>query len=65
MVNAQLQDKKTGEVRMVRVDGSTAYMWEDGNYSCDCNRSIFFYSLPLDKSFPCGDTRFKLMDLFP
>jgi hypothetical protein len=24
-------------------DGSAnAYIWEDGNYGCDCNRAIFF-----------------------
>ncbi|MCP3685360.1 MAG: hypothetical protein GY861_22140 [bacterium] len=29
------------------------FIWEDGNYPCDCNRSMFMYSLPVEKSFPC------------
>lgn len=35
------------------VDGLfDPFMWEDGNYSCDCNRSRFF---GLGK-FTCGET---------
>ena len=31
------------------------YMWDDGNYACDCNRGIFFIK---DHSLACGNTRF-------
>ncbi len=35
------------------------FMWDLGNYSCDCNRSIFFLDLGQgdeDAEWPCGDT---------
>lgn len=34
------------------------YMWEEGNYSCDCNKSLFIQR-QCDEEFPdmtCGDT---------
>lgn len=37
---------------------SMEYMFEDGNYSCDCNRSLFIQR-QCDEDFPdmkCGDT---------
>jgi len=45
------------------LDGAI-YMWEEGNYSCDCNRSIFIQD-KVDKSFEimdCGD-EIKLVEL--
>ena len=30
----------TGDARWCEWDGE--YMWADGNYSCDCNRELFF-----------------------
>ncbi len=37
----------TGEVVQYRTDiwsygGLNFYLWEHGNYSCDCNRALFF-----------------------
>lgn len=32
------------------------YIWDEGNYSCDCNRSLFINNV--DESFPlmgCGE----------
>jgi len=34
------------------------FMWNDGDYSCDCNRSIFFYGLdPTEEGlyYECGE----------
>lgn len=34
------------------------YMWTEGNYECDCNKSLFIKQ-QLDKNFPefdCGET---------
>jgi len=31
------------------------FMWEDGNYSCDCNRARFFGLGGPDEDWPCGD----------
>ncbi len=58
-----LKDSKTGEVKTIDRPGEDPYMWEDGNYSCDCNRSLFFYGLKIDESFPCGNARFELVKL--
>lgn len=33
--------------------GNLYYMWEDGNYSCDCNRGPFLYDDP-DYDMPCN-----------
>lgn len=33
------------------------YIWEEGNYSCDCNKSLFIIN-QCDENFPelpCGD----------
>ncbi len=34
------------------------FMWEEGNYSCDCNRADFFGLADRDNEagFPCGNT---------
>ena len=33
------------------------YIWEEGNYSCDCNRRSFFYGKFVEDS-PCGDVEY-------
>ena len=30
------------------------FMWEEGNYSCDCNRSIFLYKGDKNKKLWCN-----------
>ncbi len=36
------------------------FIWREGNYSCDCNRMIFFSKHEV-LDYPCGDTgRFKV-----
>ena len=36
---------------------SAHYMWEDGNYSCDCNKSLFLSRVHEEVSeLDCGDT---------
>lgn len=44
----------TGEV------GDALYIWEDGNYACDCNRSLFLgwaQGLKEFEKLDCGDGR--------
>lgn len=43
------------------------YIWEDGNYACDCNRSIFIQRC-CDENFPklpCNvdENQIKLIDI--
>jgi hypothetical protein len=35
--------------------GLLLYQWADGNYGCDCNRSLFLYGDDETKHLPCGD----------
>lgn len=44
---ARIRCNSTTEVResdndAIYEDGVDCYIWEDGNYSCDCNRHLFF-----------------------
>ena len=44
-----------GVTRVKEFEGEYhAYMWEEGNYSCDCNRQIFLYDRDLDEA-TCDD----------
>lgn len=40
------------------------FIWTEGNYSCDCNREIFFHraqGLEIDVMTPrCGDGRYRV-----
>lgn len=60
MKSVTLKDLETQEVKEVETNASL-FMWEEGNYACDCNRSIFFYGLDVDKAFPCGEKRFEMV----
>jgi hypothetical protein len=33
------------------------WIWEGGNFSCDCNRGLFFHEHE-DIDYPCGEERF-------
>lgn len=42
---AHITRKESGETRVHKFeddDPFNPYIWQDGNYSCDCNRSLFF-----------------------
>lgn len=66
----KLQDTKTGEVRdvtgMVREPPNPRFVWEEGNYSCDCNRELLFRRAggedPELISVGCGDERYRLVE---
>jgi len=69
-VVATITNVATGETREHHDDlpgdplfaHSTAlYQWTDGNYSCDCNRALFFARAAGDESPadpPCGEAAF-------
>ena len=55
-----LRNTQTGEFKVYRenygwntpTDG--VFQWEQGNYSCDCNRSLFMYDHEESKELPCS-----------
>jgi hypothetical protein len=50
IVIASIRDNATGEIREYETEEfigtrdkePITYNWEEGNYSCDCNRKLFF-----------------------
>lgn len=72
-----LKDTVTGDTRTFEesMTGETAdeadetmeYLWEDGNYGCDCNRSLFLWNFNRNKELNCdlGKNRIELVELMP
>jgi len=45
------------------ADYDGTFIWEDGNYSCDCNRYLFFQRAldePEDEDFECSDGKYRV-----
>ncbi len=44
---------------------SSEYMWNEGNYGCDCNRAIFFARAQglTDPDRTCGHTAFEIVKI--
>ena len=40
--------------------GWNTFIWEEGNFACDCNRSSFF----LNEDWPCGE-RIEIVKMEP
>lgn len=39
------------------------FIWEEGNYACDCNRELFFYrakNIEEPEDTECGEERFSV-----
>lgn len=49
----------TNECKTYKYDcnneGDMLFMWLEGNYACDCNRSLFLYDFDREKQLACGD----------
>lgn len=59
---AVIVKNETGEARTYATefsdDRGVVYMFQDGNYSCDCNRHLFWHRANGDEpedDAPCGD----------
>jgi len=78
LVTARVRKNDTGEMREYQsetiIDDGEAhpstYIWEDGNYSCDCNRRLFFgYAAGeggMDEiDHPCGEGAFSVQLVNP
>lgn len=66
-----IRNNATGESRSYHddskwcegADGDSAYLWADGNYSCDCNRALFFARAAGEddpEDTPCGESLFTV-----
>jgi peptide methionine sulfoxide reductase MsrB len=62
VITLTLYDVETGYLRDVETaeqwDGALDYQWTEGNYACDCNRSLFLLGHKVESQ--CGDNRFHL-----
>lgn len=67
-ITARLRKESTGEIRpyTYTIPGNpdgTFYLWTEGNYSCDCNRELFWTNHNPNCPNPCGDERYTLVGL--
>ena len=53
-----LRDTQNGYQGTIVVDHTdfdlADWMWTQGNYSCDCNRSLFLYDGDITRELPCN-----------
>ena len=66
-INVHIKNMDTQEVRIFETDGIWydghfgLYIWEEGNFSCDCNRASFFARAGNDEyDDECGESRFSI-----
>jgi predicted dehydrogenase len=69
---ALIRKNKTGEIREYKDElywgnwyqdeEPSTYIWEDGNYSCDCNRYLFFQRVKNENedNEECGDELYSV-----
>ena len=69
-----IRNNKTNEIRehshLALLDKDLScnldlYLWEEGNFSCDCNRRLFFYPGQEFEDDPCGDEEFSVNIINP
>ena len=65
-----MRDNQTDETKIVHLDLAwyehSPFMWEEGNFSCDCTRSLFFYNHEESKEYPCGHDKISVIKIiFP
>ena len=68
LVDVHMRNSLSGEKRVFRdphdyaADDFIAYLWSDGNFGCDCNRSLFFARAVGAEEIdaPCGQTQFEV-----
>ena len=74
--NIVLRENASGEVRIVRDETPYDYpenlqwCWEEGNYSCDCNRLLLFVRAggeeePDFEALVCGEGAFTVLEILP
>lgn len=72
--DVSIRNNLTGEVRIHHEDHewgeASAFIWTEGNFSCDCNRYLFFEraagETPDVGSGSCGDDQYTAIEaIFP
>lgn len=66
-----MKDNSNDDVRGLVINREWSpeeeFLWEEGNFSCDCNRFLLFYDDPSnptnEEKCPCGDTRFTVLEI--
>lgn len=49
-----LRSTKQRVIRTMDLQWNGPFIWKDGNFACDCNRSLFFYESDCSKEFGCN-----------
>lgn len=65
LIKITIKNKDTGKIYTLHEPWFSGfeYSWSEGNYSCDCNRSIFCGKSYEDSSVsPCGESRYRIID---
>lgn len=67
LLEFHLRDTKTGRIGTHDYDYEDNYptdaiefMWEEGNFACDCNRSQFLYGDDLTECYNCSSEDIEL-----
>lgn len=63
LIDVHLYRPSTGDRRVYRPEypwvedgeGNPGFIWDEGNYGCDCNRSLFLYNWEREP-MECGNT---------
>ena len=59
MIISLIRENVTGTIKKKKHDFDyNEFVWNKGNFSCDCNRSIFFHDKDIDES--CGYTKYSV-----
>lgn len=68
MYQVAIRNNSTKEVRVIDYDCEwqehSTYMWVDGNFSCDCNRHVFFMGEENDEhavDIDCSDGKYSCL----
>lgn len=57
-----IKNNETGEIRPYHDDFEFfEYIWAEGNFSCDCNRHMFFTDTTED--YDCGECAYSIVDV--
>ena len=68
-IDVLIRNNKTDEIVTYEHDGCFEdgvfqdFIWEEGNYACDCNRELFFYrakNIEEPEETKCGEEKYSV-----